>query len=95
MQGEGAQIEIAAQKSRDEGARTTRVVARAALTDRTRAWALYRLAEVQGLVDLLLAGSAAPDASPQEFLHLLVCTDLSRRSEDFGLSPDPFPKRYR
>ena len=63
--------------------------------DRVGAWALYRLAEAQGLVDLLLVGSAAPDESPQEFLHLLVCADLSRRSEDFGLSVDPFPQRYR
>ena len=66
-----------------------------ALTDRTGAWALYRLAEVQGLVALLLVGAAAPDGEPQEFLHVLVCADLSRRSEDFGLSVDPFPQRYR
>ena len=63
--------------------------------DRVGAWALYRLAESQGLVDLLLVGSAAPDESPQEVLHLLVCADLSRRSEDFGLSVVPFPQRYR
>ena len=91
---EGAQIEIAAETSRDQGARTARVVARAALSDRKRARALYRLAEAQGLVALLLAGSAAPDGSPQEFLHLLLCADLSRRSEEFRLSPDPFPQRY-
>ena len=73
-----------------EGARTARVVARAALSDRKRAWALYRLAEARGLVDLLLAGSAAPDGSPQEFLHLLLCADLSRRSEEFGCTPTRF-----
>ena len=48
----------------------------------------------QGLVDLQLAGSDAPAGSPQEVLHLLLCVDLSRCSEDFGLSPDPFPQRY-
>ena len=24
-----------------------------------------------------------------------VCADVTRRSEDIGLSPDPFPQRYR
>ena len=92
---EGAHIEIAAQTSCDERARTARVVARAALTDRKHAWALYRLAEAQGFVDLLLAGSDAPAGSPQEVLHLLVCADLSQRSSDLGLSVDPFPRRYQ
>ena len=89
-----AQIEIAVEISRDEGAPTARVLARASLPDRKRAWALYRLAEVQGLVDLFLAGSDAPAGSLQEVLHLLLCVDLSRCSEDLGLSPDPFPQRY-
>ena len=90
-----AQIEIDAQTSRDEAPCTARVLARAAMPDRMGAWALYRLAEVQGRVDLLLAGSDAPDASPQEFLHLLVCANLSQRSSDLGLSVDPFPRRYQ
>ena len=71
------------------------VLARAALTYRKRDWDLYRLAEVQGLVDLLLASSAACDGSESDVLHLRVCADLSRRSEDFGLSVDPFPARYQ
>ena len=86
-----AQIEIAAEGSRDERPCTARVLARASVPDRAGAWALYRLAEAQGLVDLLLAG---PDASPQEALRLLVCADLSQRSSDLGLSVDPFPRRY-
>ena len=90
-----AQIEIAAETSRDEGACTARVLARAYVPDRMGAWALYRLAETQGLLDLLLAGSDTPDASPQEVLHLLVCADLSQRSADLGLSVDPFPPRYQ
>ena len=90
-----AQVEIAAMTSRDEGARVARVIARAAVTDQEGAWALYRLAEVQGLVDLLLAGSASPGRNRRAFMHLLVCADLSRRSEDLGLSVDPFPARYQ
>ena len=90
-----AQIEIAAETSRDEGACTARVVARAAITDRKGAWPLYRVAEVQGLLELLLAGSDAPVGSPQEVLHLLVCANLSQRSADLGLSVDPFPRRYQ
>ena len=51
--------------------------------------------QVQRVVDLLLAGSAAPDGLPQEFLSLLVCAEFSRRSKDFGLSVDPITQRYR
>ena len=89
-----AQIEIAVETSRDEGFCVARVLARASLPDRRRGWALYRFAGAQGLVDLMLAGSDAPAGLRQEVLHLLVCVDLSRCSEDFGLSPDPFPQRY-
>ena len=42
--------------------------------------------------DLLLAGADARDRSPRDFLHRLVCADLKWRSEDFGLSVDPFPQ---
>ena len=90
----GAQIEIAASTSRDEEARVARVVARAAVTDRKGAWALYRLAEIRGLVDLLLVGPVPPGRNSRPFMHLLVCADLFRRSEDLGLSPDPFPQHY-
>ena len=89
---EDAYIEIAAETSSDEGARTARVVARAAMPDR-KAWALYRVVEVQGLVDLKLVGSGAP-GTPQEVLHLLVRADLSRRAAEYGLSAEPFPQRY-
>ena len=88
-----AQIEIAS-ASCDEPCCTAQVLARASLPDRRRGWALYRLAGAQGLVDLFLAGSDAPAGSLQEVLHLLLCVDLSRCSEDLGLSPDPFPQRY-
>ena len=89
-----AQIEIAVEISRDEGSCVARVLARASLPDRWGGWALYRLAGAQGVVDLMLAGSDAPAGSRQEVLHLLVCVDLSRCSEDLGLSPNPFPHRY-
>ena len=53
-----------------------------------RSRALYRLAQVQGMVDLLLAGATSPDGKPSEVLHLLVCADRSQRSEVLGLSVD-------
>ena len=90
----GAQIEIAASNASDQEARVARVVARAAVTVRKGTWALYRLAETQGVVDLLLAGSASSGCNSRAFMHLLVCADLSRRYEDFGLPPDPFPQQY-
>ena len=55
------------------------------------AWAVYRLAQAQGLVDLMLAGS---NASPPAVLHLLVCVDLSQGPQDLGGSVAPFPQRY-
>ena len=84
-----AQIEIAVETSRDDGAPTARVLARASLPDRFGAWAVYRLAGAQGLVDLFLAGS---DASPPEVLHLLVHADVS---PPLGLPVDPSPGRYQ
>lgn len=90
----GAKIEIAVSTSRDGGAFVARVVARAAVTDRKGAWALYRLAEAQGLVDFVLAGAASPGRNRRAFMHLLVCADLSRRYKELGLSPDPFPQHY-
>ena len=90
-----AQIQIAASDAGDERAPTARVLARACVPDRMGAWALYRVAEAQGVVDLLLAGATPPDGSPSEVLHRLVCADLSHRSQELGLSVDPFPGRYQ
>ena len=92
-----AQIVIAATDADadDERALTARVLARGCVRDRMGAWDLYRVAQAQGVVDLLLAGPTAPDGSLSEVLHLLVCADLSQRAEDFGLSVDPFPGRYQ
>ena len=89
-----AQIQIASSVG-DERACTAHVLARASVPDRMGAWALFRLAEAQGLVDLLLAGPTAADGSPSEVLHLLVCADVSQRSEGLGLSVDPFSGRYQ
>ena len=92
---EDARIAIAASAPRDERSRTARVVARATMTNRRVAWALYQLAEIQGLVDFHIFDSVPPDGSPGEFMHWLVCADLSRRSAEFGLALDPFPNHYQ
>lgn len=38
---------------------------------------MWRVAQAQGVVDVLLAGAAPSDGSPAPCLHLLVCADLS------------------
>ena len=91
---EGARLEVAAATPRDERTRTARVVARATVTDHAEVWDVYQRAEIQGLVDLFIFDSVAADGAPREFMHWLVCADLSRRSAEFGLSVDPFPKHY-
>ena len=91
---EGARIEIAASTRRDERTRTARVVARATMIDRAEAWDWYQRAEIQGLIDIVIFDSAPPNGSPGDFMHWLVCADLSRRSAEFGLPVDPFPKHY-
>ena len=91
---EGARIELAATTEHDERARTARVIACAAPLDPAGAGAVYRLAEVQGLVDLLLAGPASPNGAQPEIMCWPVCADLSRRSAQYGLSVDPFPLHY-
>lgn len=91
---EGARIENAVSTPRDEETRSARVVARAALTDQTLARSVYSLLEVQGLIDLFVCAPVAPDGSPSNFVHWLVCADLSQRSATYGLSVDPFPKHY-
>ena len=87
------EIEIA-WASMDAPSSMARVIARARVPDRWGAWALFRVAQVQGVVDLFLAEPASCDGRA-EVLHLLLCVDLSRCSEDFGLSVDPFPGRYQ
>ena len=67
-----ASIELVASSSPDEGAGNGRVLARAAVTEPRGTWALYRIAEVQGVVDFFVAGSDAPAGSPEAFLHLLA-----------------------
>ena len=84
-----AQIEIA-WASWDAPSSTARVIARARVLDRWGAWALFRVAQVQGLVDVWLWGPEPADGSPADFLHLLVCADVWQRSEGLGLSVDPF-----
>ena len=92
---DGARIEIAASTSRDEKARTARVIVRTAPITRTGARAMYRLIEMQGLVDLQVFGPDPSHESSPKMIHLLVCADLSQRSADLGLSVDPFPRRYQ
>ena len=73
------QIEIA-WASWDAPSSTAGVIARARVPDRSGAWALFRVAQAQGVVDLFLAGPASCEGRA-EVLHLLVCADVSQRSE--------------
>ena len=66
-----AEIEIA-WASGEEPASGARVLARGAVLDRWGGWGLFRVAQAQGWVDVLLAGTGAPAGAPEEFLHLLV-----------------------
>ena len=88
-----AVIEFAAATRRDEAKRTAHVVARAPLDNPRIAWRLYQLLENQGLIDLLLVGPTEPDGSCGELIHELVCADLTRRSQQYGLSVQQFPER--
>ena len=56
---------------------------RAVSTDWQGARAIFRLAQTQGLVDVLLASSDALRGAPEVFLHQLVCVDPSARSAAF------------
>ena len=91
---EGARIEFAAATRLDVAARTARVIARAAPTNRRYVRGVYDILEVQGMIDLLVVGPAAPDGSRSEFVHVLVCADLTQRSTPYGLSVVHFPKHY-
>ena len=91
---ESATIEFAAATPRDEAVRTAHVVARAALANCRIVWNVYKLLEIQGLTDLVVAGPTAPDGSCSELVHVLVCADPTRRSQQYGLSTHHFPERY-
>ena len=78
----------------DEGACTARVIAHAAPPDRMAGWAVYRLAEVQEEVNMLLAGATRPDGAASGVLRLLVHAGISYRLQGIGLPVDPFPGRW-
>ena len=92
--GESAVIEFASATRRDVAARTAHVFARAPLANPGIAWCAYQLLEIQGLTDLVLVGPTEPDGSCGELIHELVCADLTRRSQEYGLSVSHFPERY-
>ena len=50
-------------------------------------WALFRVAQAQGVVDVLLAGPEPWDGSPAPYLHLLVFVDRFAACQDLGLLP--------
>ena len=79
-----AQIEIAVSDKDDEAVTCARVLARACVPDRRGAWALFRVAQAQGVVDLALAGPTTVDGEASDVLHLFVCADVSQRSQEFG-----------
>ena len=91
---DGPRIEFAAATPSDEAARTARVIARAALANPRIARSVYKVLEMQGLIDLLLVGPNAQDGSCSEIIHELVCADLTRRSTQYGLPVHHFPERY-
>ena len=91
---EGARLEFAAATPRDNAARTARVVARAAPTNRRYARNVYSMLEIQGMIDLLVVGPAAPDGSRSELVHVLACADLTQKYTPYGLSVIDFPKHY-
>ena len=91
---ESAVVEFAAATRRDEATRTAHVVARAPLKNPGVAWGVYQLLEIQGLTDLLVAEPTASDESCSDLVHALVCADLTRRSQQYGLAVSHFPERY-
>ena len=90
---EGARIEFAESTRRDEENRTARVVARAAIVQQGASY-IYRLMEIQGLIDLWVSAAPAPDGSLHKVVPWLACADLSRRSATYGLATHPFPLHY-
>ena len=80
-----ADAEVAiAWASWDERAPAARVLARGAVPDRWGSWAVFCVAQVQGLVDVLLAGPAPCDGSPAPYRHLPVFVDLSMACKGLG-----------
>ena len=86
-------MEVAAATRSDADVGTAWVIARSErLVAGSRA--LYNYIEAQGLVDLLVHGRAALASPFPQYMHWLACADLSRRSEEHGLSTTPFPQHY-
>ena len=88
-------VEVAAATRIDEEVGTAWVIARSEPLASERSRALYNDIETQGLVDLFVFERDELDSPSPEYLHWLACTDLSRRSEELGLSTAPFPQHYR
>lgn len=88
---DGPRIEVAMSTPRDEEMRTARVLGRAAPNNRKLGRLISQVLEIQGLTDIYFC---APEGLRTEFLHRLVCADLTRCSEGYGLSVDHFPKHY-
>ena len=84
-----AAIEIAS-TSGEAPPSTARALARGAVLDRWGAWALLRVAQAQGVVDVMLAGTEPPDGAAAPTLHLLAGVDLSagRDAPDQSLGAD-------
>ena len=87
-----AEVEIACAPC-DAPAPRARRLARGAVLDRWGAWALLRVAQAQGVVDVMLAGPKPADDTAAPYLHLLAGVDLSAPCEALGLSPGVFSTR--
>ena len=72
---EEGHLEVGVASDRDAPAHTAQVIARAEVTDHWGSWALFRVAQIQGEIDLLLAGADAPVRAPSPYLHLMASVD--------------------
>ena len=72
---EEGHLEVGVASDRDAPAHTAQVIARAEVTDHWGSWALFRVAQIQGVIDLLLAGADAPVGVPSPHLHLIASVD--------------------
>ena len=72
---EQGHLEVGRASDRDAPAHTAQVIARAEVTDPWGSWALFRVAQIQGVIDLLLAGADAPVGVPSPYLHLIASVD--------------------
>ena len=87
-----ARIDIA-WASWDAPSSTARVFAHPRVSGGWWAWALFRVAQVEGLVDVWLWGPEQADDSPADFLHFLAYADPSQSAENVGFSAELFPGR--